>query len=1007
MSELDDDPQMSAQQLLRRARRWLWLTLLPLLGLVLLLAAWQAWAQWQKGLDTAAAELRSQRHAFESIARDTDNHVADLHHWMQREYLRSGEPVAPAVAQAFQPRHRADGSADGYSLDALPQLLRDGMGQLLWPQDQGRPPAAVLQRAQALSAVIETAHQRNPDFAWSYFFGLPEKHILLFPWVRSNLAEDGGAPDLSTAVKAWYDYEVVTAGMAAANPARLPYWTAPYIDAGGQGLLVSHATPLYLGDDQLGIVGTDIKLGTLEGLLDRLPGSPWKAWAVDQRGHLLADRQQPVAEAAAVSVSVSVSAANTAASSSTGVAATSVAAAASAASTAAPSMAQLLPLRLPAGVDMALVRQAAASPGQPVSAQGQLLMAIDVRGAPWTLVLAAPRSELLLAVVPQVLPFSLIALGLLAVWAVAQALLRQRILNPVLELLGYLQRLSADPAATEPNLGTRWQAWVQVVTRTFAQLRSSTQREQRAEALKSAIVDHAQAALMVADEAGRVVEFNPAAEALIGCSRDQALGKTMVELLIPERFQERFAWGLRQMRDGDRAGLMGRRLPRVVRRADGSELPVEVVMWMTRVDGTAFYTASVADLTEARAAAEVIERQRDALRQSEKLTAMGSLLAGVAHELNNPLAIVMGRASLLEEKTEGTPLQADATRIRAAAERCGRIVRTFLNMARSRPAQRGSVQLNDLVLAAADMLGYTLRSHGIELELRLAAPLPEVQADGDQIGQVVLNLIVNAQQALAAHTGLRRISISSGSNNGGVWLQVTDSGPGVPEALRDKIFEPFFTTKADGMGTGLGLSVSRGIVREHGGELALIVATLQPGTGASLTLSLPLQAAAPTVATQDMPTPVASQGGGRVLVVDDEPEITDLLRSMLESAGFEVACADSGAVALEMLATANFAAIVSDLRMPDMDGAALWRAVREKHPALATRMLFVTGDTLSPGARQFLDDAACPRLDKPFSRADLLARLAQVLQGAQAPSASNAHCAPQTDQSHPTGPRHV
>jgi two-component system NtrC family sensor kinase len=581
-----------------------------------------------------------------------------------------------------------------------------------------------------------------------------------------------------------------------------------------------------------------------------------------------------------------------------------------------------------------------------------VLLAAWQAWAQWARVPAAPRGELLLALVPQVLPFGLIALGLLAAWALTRT------------------------------------AWVQVVMSTFAQLRISTQREQRAEALKSAIVDHAQAALMVADENGRVVEFNPAAEAFTGHSREHALGKTMVELLIPERFQERFAWGLRQMGDGDRAGLMGRRLPRVLRRADGSELPVEVVMWMTRVDSTVFFTASVADLTDVRAAAEIIERQRDALRQSEKLTAMGSLLAGVAHELNNPLAIVMGRASLLEEKTEGTPLQADAARIRDAAERCGRIVRTFLNMARSRPAQRGSVQLNDLVRAAADMLGYTLRSHAIDLELRLDETLPEVHADGDQIGQVVLNLLVNAQQALAAHTGLRRITITSGQTPGGVWLKLIDSGPGVPEAVRDRIFDPFFTTKGDGMGTGLGLSVSRGIVREHGGELALVAAGLQSGAGASFKLSLPLQVpAAPGVTLQADPGPASSQAVGRVLVVDDEPEIADLIRNMLEGAGYEVASADSGAVALEMLATAGFQAIVSDLRMPDMDGAALQRAVREQHPALATRMLFVTGDTLSPGARQFLDETGCPRLDKPFSRTDLLSRLAQLLQVNQVPPA--------------------
>ena len=258
------------------------------------------------------------------------------------------------------------------------------------------------------------------------------------------------------------------------------------------------------------------------------------------------------------------------------------------------------------------------------------------------------------------------------------------------------------------------------------------------------------------------------------------------------------------MRRGEAAHLMGRRLQTACLRADGSELPVEVVLWMTELEGAAYFTASMTDQTAARAAAEVIERQRDALRQSEKLSAMGGLLAGVAHELNNPLAIVMGRASLLQEKTEGTPLAADAVRIHDAAERCGRIVRTFLNMARQRPAQRGPARLNDLARAVADMLGYTLRSHGIELDLRLDPALPEPQADSDQIGQVVLNLIVNAQQALATHAGERRIVVTSGGSAEGVWLRIADSGGGVPEAVREQIFEPFFTTKAEGIGTASG-----------------------------------------------------------------------------------------------------------------------------------------------------------------------------------------------------------
>jgi two-component system NtrC family sensor kinase len=363
---------------------------------------------------------------------------------------------------------------------------------------------------------------------------------------------------------------------------------------------------------------------------------------------------------------------------------------------------------------------------------------------------------------------------------------------------------------------------------------------------------------------------------------------------------------------------------------------------------------------------------------------MGSLLAGVAHELNNPLAIVMGRASLLEDKCEALPeLQHDAQRIREAAERCGRIVRTFLNMARSRPAQRAMVSLNELVLAATDMLGYGLRSHGIELALRLDPELPEVTADADQIGQILLNLLVNAQQALAGQgSGERRLELSTGLEPGRsgpdavqpqVWLRVVDSGPGVPMALRARLFESFFTTKPEGAGTGLGLAVSRTLARDHGGDL--VHEDTPAGQGARFRLTLPTSVA---IAGHSAAVPLDSPSGdahGRVLVVDDEAEIADLMRAMLESAGYEVATAESGAVALEMLAEARFDAIVSDLRMPDMDGAQLWRQVRARDPALARRMLFVTGDTLSPSARLFLDEGRCPSLDKPFARNDLLERV--------------------------------
>jgi two-component system NtrC family sensor kinase len=501
------------------------------------------------------------------------------------------------------------------------------------------------------------------------------------------------------------------------------------------------------------------------------------------------------------------------------------------------------------------------------------------------------------------------------------------------------------------------------------------------EALKSAIFDHALAALVSTDSAGCIVEFNPSAEAMFGRTRASVLGQSVSTVMIPERFREAHGQGMQRMLSGGEPRVLGRRLEMHAMRADGSEFPMEMVLWRTDAEGAIFYTASISDLSERHGAAQQIERQREALRQSEKLTAMGSLLAGVSHELNNPLAIVMGRASLLEEKCEGSPqLMQDARRIHEAAERCGRIVRTFLNMARSKPPRRSAVSLNDAVHAASDMLGYTYRSHDIELGLELDAALPDVSADLDQLCQVVLNLLVNAQQALSLVAGPRRVSVSTGACAGAaeVWLRVADNGPGVSAVARARMFERFFTTKAEGLGTGMGLSVSRTLAREHGGDLLLEAA--DPRGGASFCLRLPVGAAGGESAAAS-PADAAPEPAlvARILVVDDEAELAHVMREMLESAGYEVATAESGAVALELLSAARFEAVVSDLRMPDMDGAALWREVSAAHPSLASRLLFVTGDTLSPDAADFFRVSGCDGLDKPFSKADLLAKVAKLL----------------------------
>lgn len=518
-----------------------------------------------------------------------------------------------------------------------------------------------------------------------------------------------------------------------------------------------------------------------------------------------------------------------------------------------------------------------------------------------------------------------------------------------------------------------------------AELSAKVAELQASEALKSSIFDHAMAALVSTDATGHIVEFNPAAAAMFGIVREQALGRSVAEVMIPPRLRAAHDAGMARVTAGGERRVMGRPVEMPALRADGTEFPVEMVLWRTDVADQTFYTASLFDLSERQSARSEIERQREALRQSEKLTAMGSLLAGVAHELNNPLSIVMGRAALLAEKMSGDPRAADAQRIHEAAERCGRIVRTFLNMARSRPANRSEVALNDLATAAVDMLGYVLRSHGIAVELDLLPGLPPVKADADQIGQIVLNLIVNAQQALGARDHGRRLTVSTGvapmtdgdrRRTPRVWMRVRDNGPGISPELRERIFEPFFTTKSEGVGTGLGLAVSRSIARDHGGEL-----TIQDdgGSGACFCLQLPVSGEPEAPETEPVPLAETDECNARLLVVDDEAEIAELIGEMLSGAGYEVMTAESGAVALAMLAEARFDAIVSDLHMPDIDGAQLWREVKAGHPALARRMLFVTGDTLSPIARQFLNEARCDSLNKPFSKQELLGRITALL----------------------------
>ncbi|MDQ4060183.1 MAG: response regulator, partial [Pseudomonadota bacterium] len=370
----------------------------------------------------------------------------------------------------------------------------------------------------------------------------------------------------------------------------------------------------------------------------------------------------------------------------------------------------------------------------------------------------------------------------------------------------------------------------------------------------------------------------------------------------------------------------------------------------------------VSEVTNTKAVDAEVQRQREAMHQSEKLTALGSLLAGVAHELNNPLSIVVARAALLKDSAIDAKTAAQARSIGAAADRCARIVKTFLALARQRPPERRAVDLNTIVHEGVELLGYGLRSTGVRVTLDLAENLPELWADPDQLSQAVLNLIVNAQHALSERAEPRKLELSTEHDQtlDLIRIRVADNGPGIPRHMRHRVFEPFFTTKPIGSGTGLGLSVSLGNIQAHGGQLEF---EDTPGGGATFIVTLPVtrpqeQADAPA----PQPDRVAER---RILVVDDEPEIAELLRDILRREGHRVALARSGREALDQLDGGRFDLVISDLMMPELDGVGLYRELRQREGDRAAPMIFITGDSLRSVASEAVVETGCPVIEKP------------------------------------------
>ncbi len=375
-----------------------------------------------------------------------------------------------------------------------------------------------------------------------------------------------------------------------------------------------------------------------------------------------------------------------------------------------------------------------------------------------------------------------------------------------------------------------------------------------------------------------------------------------------------------------------------------------------------------------------LRHMQEQLIHNEKMSALGMLVSGVAHELNNPLTAVVGYAELLLEKERDPRKRRMLSSVSGEAQRAGRIVRNLLTFSRKHKPEKKPTHLNHVIEQVLELRAYEMRSHGITVDRRLANDLPAVEIDPHQFQQVFLNLVTNAEQELESVDDARVIRIETLREGDDVVAVVSDSGSGIPKTNLGKIFLPFFTTKEVGRGTGLGLSIVYGIVQEHGGEIR---ADSPENGGARFTLRVPIAACA-SIAESDLAGAPAAADAGRLLVVDDEPTIADLVRDALESRGWVIEEAADGVEALRRIAESEFDVILVDLIMPGMGGPEFFDALRYRRPDLADRVVFATGDGGRPASARFLKRIGNPVLTKPYTIDRLVETVHRMLEDRRA-----------------------
>jgi two-component system NtrC family sensor kinase len=408
-------------------------------------------------------------------------------------------------------------------------------------------------------------------------------------------------------------------------------------------------------------------------------------------------------------------------------------------------------------------------------------------------------------------------------------------------------------------------------------------------------------------------------------------------------------------------------------------------------EGASDYALGKADVVSAVRRACARRAAEQARRQRDKREASAAMLGHVAHEINNPLGILLGQADLLLEMVEEGPLRERARKVVQATERCAQMIKGFLLVARRQPLDRCPVDVGGLLRDTLDSQTSSLGDDGIDVDVHLETPLPVISGDRQQLRQVILSLVANAQEALRDTPRPRRLACRArvAQTSDALEIEIRDSGPGIPEALHARIFDPFFTVAPDARGPGLGLALVQSVIEAHGGTVGV---TSHPGAGATFTVTLPVKV--DEEATADVPStgragaasasPGSDAGGAAsapatILLVEDKPEVAGMLTDMLSIDGHCVETAIDGRGALHKLDEAAYDLVLTDVRMPGLDGPGLYREIELRHPGLRGRVIFCTGEALGVETQTLLERLEAPVISKPFGVDELRRAIRRVL----------------------------